>query len=158
MRSLLMSVPAVLILAACQPAAEGAEPAAGESTAEATTPAAAQEAAVQAAVEAATATPQACLADGERIEGRLSSGAAMHPNGEQMHSPFLILDAPRCVGDGSVSGTRIQLIPAEGEDFDALATDSRIAITAQNYFAPETAWHFGEIIALAARNQPEPET
>lgn len=153
MRSYFLPAAAALMLTACQPEAQDAARGPDQPAAETATPAMAQEAAVQAAAEAATAAPQACLADGERIEGRLSSSAAMHPNGEQMYSPFLILDSPRCVGDGGTSGTRIQLIPADGEDFDALPYDSRITITADDYFAPETAWHFGEIVALNARSQ-----
>lgn len=139
----LAAVAVAATLSACQPSAPA--PAAEATPAEAS--------ATPASTEAPAATTQPCLADGERIEGRMSHGSALDANGEQLYTSVLVLDQPRCVGDGTVSGTRVRLNPADGMDFETLPYDGRAAITADRYVAPDAPGPLGDLVAENARGE-----
>ena len=129
-----------MTLAACQPSTSAQEAAPAEA------------AATPASTDTAVA-PQPCLADGERIEGRMSHGAATDENGDALYTNVLVLDHPRCVGDGSVSGTRVRLNPADGMDFETLPYNGRAAITADRYVAPDAPGPLGDLVAENARGE-----
>ncbi|QLQ12147.1 MAG: hypothetical protein HZY74_01055 [Brevundimonas sp.] len=122
-----------LALSACQPSAPTPEAPAADASAR------------PASAEAPAASTQPCLADGERIEGRMSHGSALDENGEQLYTNVLVLDQPRCVGDGTVSGTRVRLNPADGMDFETLPYNGRAAITAGHYVAPDAPGPLGTL-------------
>ena len=90
-----------------------------------------------------------CIVDGERLSGELRYVETHHPNGSLIRSAFLYLDEPRCVDDelGHAEGRWVQLLPADPRAFARIRSGSGIVIQSDDYFAPHTAWHIGDIVA-----------
>ena len=94
-----------------------------------------------------------CIVDGERLRGELRYVETHHPNGELIRSAFLYLDEPRClIGEmGPAEGRWVQLLPVDQLWLTGVRSGSWIAIEAEDYEAPMTSWHIGDIVAFQAR-------
>ena len=66
---------------------------------------------------------------------------------------YVVLEQPRCVSSefGDAEGTRVQIIASEPSDLENLPDGSAVSIEAEEYAAPGTAWHTGDIVAVGVR-------
>jgi hypothetical protein len=95
--------------------------------------------------------PVTCLRPGDRVTGELRIVETKHPNGMDLKSHFVVIVQSRCVeeeGLGRVEGRWVQIAGEAAQQVRALPLGSIVVIEAQDWMVPQTAWHFGDFVAL----------
>ncbi|HEX2890314.1 hypothetical protein [Vineibacter terrae] len=108
-------------------------------------------AAVGLAPEAARAQAP-CVASGDVISGKVAPVTASHPNGSTFTAYILTLSPPRCVATAEQrieAAARLQLGGNAGQQATLRRrANAVVAVRIRDPFAPETAWHVGDVIVV----------